>query len=373
MRKETEMNLIRNNQEFLLKTKKIIFTNLMNDYDCKDSSFFKINPDKLYKIHEFENAFYNFKQESDNKRDMLEGFCSRISKFVKNLFPVIETKIMKKKNRYLAESMKSSLTLYFIYQSMLKLEEALEEVAEFFEILIQLFELWSVGQSGINSKFMNFLYLNFSKMSFKRMQKLSMRVFLLGKSGFDDMNKVYEELHQKLVEIQYNYISSNNKNMNSIEESWEKVKLIDPKMKPEDRWTEYKMLFPVNFYEDKINQQIIGKKFKEWYLRPHHIETVTEHPKSIKDNVLNPKYYSQLNNEEPGEFEESFEQWKERKGCRFKMSNRENDIRRNIYKTDKLIRNIQNARKILQNRNNYLDCVSMESESKSFDLEIVMK
>jgi hypothetical protein len=194
-------------------------------------------------------------------------------------------------------------------------------------------------------------------MTFKRMQKLTMRVFLLGKSGFEDMEQVYRELHAKLKEIRSSHISPNNKDMR--EESWEGVKLIDPKIKPEDRWTEYKMLFPVNFYEDKINQQIMGKKMKEWYLRPHHLETVTEHPKSIKDNMLNPKYFSQLNNEELGEFEESFEQWKERKGCKFKMTAKENDIRRNIFKTDKLIRNIQNARTILQNRNKYLGHVPL--------------
>jgi hypothetical protein len=30
----------------------------------------------------------------------------------------------------------------------------------------------------------------------------------------------------------------------------------------------------------------------KWYLRPHHIETLTEHPHSLKDNLLDSNYYS---------------------------------------------------------------------------------
>ena len=33
---------------------------------------------------------------------------------------------------------------------------------------------------------------------------------------------------------------------------------------------------------------------KFWFLRPHHIETLTEHPASIKDNVLDTKYISRI-------------------------------------------------------------------------------
>jgi len=33
----------------------------------------------------------------------------------------------------------------------------------------------------------------------------------------------------------------------------------------------------------------------KWFIRPHHLETLTEHPLSIKDDVLNTRYYSHYN------------------------------------------------------------------------------
>ena len=32
-----------------------------------------------------------------------------------------------------------------------------------------------------------------------------------------------------------------------------------------------------------------------WFIRPHHLENLTKHPKSIKDDVLNTNYYSHYN------------------------------------------------------------------------------
>jgi hypothetical protein len=31
---------------------------------------------------------------------------------------------------------------------------------------------------------------------------------------------------------------------------------------------------------------------QKWFIRPHHLETLTKHPLSIKDDVLNTRYYS---------------------------------------------------------------------------------
>jgi len=30
----------------------------------------------------------------------------------------------------------------------------------------------------------------------------------------------------------------------------------------------------------------------KWFIRPHHLQTLTNHPNSIKDDVLNTRYYS---------------------------------------------------------------------------------
>lgn len=365
-RKELELHLVRVNQDKLLRSRHITLQTLMHSIKEPERGSFVIKPDEVFDIKELETAFYNFKVESRQQREILEGFCARAFGFVENLFPLIGTKIKKKKNRCMSRSMKSSLTLYFCFQSMLKLEEALEEQAEFFQTLIGLFEEWSVGQTGCSLRVLNFLYNHFGEMTFKRMKKLSMRVFLLGKSGFEDMSQVYKALVDGLSRTQSKAGSKGNNHLG--EESWERVKLIDPKMKSEGWWTQFDMLFPVNFYEDKINQQIIGKKLQDWYLRPHHIETVTEHPKSVKDNVLNPKYYSQLNYDEQGDQEENFEQWKKRKGCKFKMSEEEDGIRRNIYETDKLIRQIQNARNVLDNRQRHLE-YEPESTGRGFGFD----
>lgn len=33
----------------------------------------------------------------------------------------------------------------------------------------------------------------------------------------------------------------------------------------------------------------------KWFIRPHHLETLTKHPKSIQDDVLNTRYVSHYN------------------------------------------------------------------------------
>jgi hypothetical protein len=35
----------------------------------------------------------------------------------------------------------------------------------------------------------------------------------------------------------------------------------------------------------------------EWYLRPHHVETLTHHEKSMKDDVTNTRFHSHYNAE----------------------------------------------------------------------------
>lgn len=37
------------------------------------------------------------------------------------------------------------------------------------------------------------------------------------------------------------------------------------------------------------------KDTSKWFIRPHHLETLTEHPQSVKDDVLNTRYYSHYN------------------------------------------------------------------------------
>ena len=53
----------------------------------------------------------------------------------------------------------------------------------------------------------------------------------------------------------------------------------------------YEALFPVEYYES-MAKQIIHKKGPKWFIRPHHIETLTENPKSVRDNIMDSKYES---------------------------------------------------------------------------------
>jgi len=53
----------------------------------------------------------------------------------------------------------------------------------------------------------------------------------------------------------------------------------------------YEAVLPTEFYAKTINDQSPIKKEK-WFLRPHHLETLTKHPYSKWDNILDTKYYS---------------------------------------------------------------------------------
>ena len=33
----------------------------------------------------------------------------------------------------------------------------------------------------------------------------------------------------------------------------------------------------------------------KWFIRPHHVESLTKHPQSIKDDILNTHYFSNYN------------------------------------------------------------------------------
>ena len=53
-----------------------------------------------------------------------------------------------------------------------------------------------------------------------------------------------------------------------------------------------------------------NKDNKKWFIRPHHIESLTDHFLSLKDDVLNTRYFSNYNREknvEPTDKEEAIE------------------------------------------------------------------
>ena len=54
----------------------------------------------------------------------------------------------------------------------------------------------------------------------------------------------------------------------------------------------YPTIFPTEYYKNIMDKERVKNEKDKWYLRPHHIETLTEHPNSLKDNLLDSNYYS---------------------------------------------------------------------------------
>ena len=44
-----------------------------------------------------------------------------------------------------------------------------------------------------------------------------------------------------------------------------------------------------------------NKEDKKWFIRPHHVESLTNHYNSLKDDVLNTRYFSHYNNKKEEE------------------------------------------------------------------------
>ena len=61
--------------------------------------------------------------------------------------------------------------------------------------------------------------------------------------------------------------------------------------------TSYPVNLPTDYYQRYIQQNMPTKDQGngKWFIRPHHLETLTKHPLSIKDDVLNTRYYSHYN------------------------------------------------------------------------------
>ena len=73
---------------------------------------------------------------------------------------------------------------------------------------------------------------------------------------------------------------------------------IDPErsLKYDDITTAYPVMLPAEYYYKYIKSQMPDEeKEKKWFIRPHHIENLTDHKRSIRDDVLNTHYFSHYN------------------------------------------------------------------------------
>ena len=60
--------------------------------------------------------------------------------------------------------------------------------------------------------------------------------------------------------------------------------------------TSYSLNMPADYYLKQIQQALPSSKdASKWYVRPHHIESLTSHHNSIKDDVINTRYFSHYN------------------------------------------------------------------------------
>ena len=58
--------------------------------------------------------------------------------------------------------------------------------------------------------------------------------------------------------------------------------------------TSYPLNFPTEYYHNAIKNSMPTNEEK-WFIRPHHLESLTNHKQSIKDGFLNTNYFSHYN------------------------------------------------------------------------------
>ena len=60
-----------------------------------------------------------------------------------------------------------------------------------------------------------------------------------------------------------------------------------------DITSSYPLNLPTDYYQKYIISTLPTKESQgKWFIRPHHLQSLTNHPNSIKDDVLNTRYYS---------------------------------------------------------------------------------
>lgn len=58
--------------------------------------------------------------------------------------------------------------------------------------------------------------------------------------------------------------------------------------------TSYDVNLPPDYYLKYIQAQKPPEEVK-WFIRPHHLESLTNHYNSVKDDILNTRYFSHYN------------------------------------------------------------------------------
>lgn len=59
--------------------------------------------------------------------------------------------------------------------------------------------------------------------------------------------------------------------------------------------TAYPAVLPASHYHKYIVESLPKKEDGKWFIRPHHLESLTKHPQSLKDDITNVTYISHYN------------------------------------------------------------------------------
>lgn len=118
----------------------------------------------------------------------------------------------------------------------------------------------------------------------------------------------------------------------------------------------YPTILPTDYYKNIIDRERVLEESgsNPWYVRPHHLETLTEHPYSLKDNVMDSNYYSYYSALER-DFKGGY------------LSQEETDARQAPTETDNLISTLESQ---LQNLRSQLGSIEAR-RAESGDMERV--
>ena len=131
-----------------------------------------------------------------------------------------------------------------------------------------------------------------------RIQELPDDPLRVSKYLMTTLEKVNEEVAQVI-----NHQKKECKNIKEGVDSNYYKEMVDLERRPYkvdcEGTSKYSLVLPVDYYSSVMAQHDKSGSQEKWYLKPHHVETLTEHPKSKKDNFVASDYQVNMDNIAP--------------------------------------------------------------------------
>ena len=107
---------------------------------------------------------------------------------------------------------------------------------------------------------------------------------------------------QNNLTLSQSVINDQSKVINQLDFSPEDIKFDTNPLKiiKDDRFSSYNIEYPPQYYYEIIKENEPLKN-KDWFIRPHHIESISNSKKAINDDILNTKYISYYGKPETNE------------------------------------------------------------------------